>query len=156
LPRLIPNGFFNFIVMPAQAGISRGGRRCPAPEIPASAGMTGRKAGAETSRLVKANLLSSDRMKTILLPLALTPLLSGCIVHTAYNVATAPVRATAWTADKLTTSQAEADRNRGRRERKAEERQAREDRKAAREQRKQQEEATRRQAAYRQGGREPY
>jgi len=77
-------------------------------------------------------------------------MLSGCIVHTAYNVATAPVRATAWTADKLTTSQKEADRNRGRRERRMEERQARADRKAAREQRKAQE------AAARGAGKNPY
>jgi hypothetical protein len=96
-------------------------------------------------------------MKPVLLPLALLPLLSGCIVHTAYNVATAPVRATAWTADKLTTSQKEADRNRGRRERKAEERQAAADRKAARDQRRQQQEAARRQAAAaRQEGQGPY
>lgn len=61
-------------------------------------------------------------------------MLSGC-VSTAYHVVTAPVRATSWTVDKLTTSQSEADRNRGRRERKAEARAARDARKAAREQR---------------------
>lgn len=86
-------------------------------------------------------------MKSGLLCLMLVPLLSGCIVHTAYDVATAPVRATSWTVDKLTTSQAEADRNRGRRDRKAEERQAKADRTAAREARKQQEKAAREQAA---------
>jgi len=48
---------------------------------------------------------------------------------------TAPVHAAGWTVDKMTTSQAEADRNRGRRERKAEERQRKADRKAARRQR---------------------
>ena len=71
-------------------------------------------------------------MKPTLLPLVLVPLLAGCVVHTAYNVVTAPIRATAWTADKLTTSQKEADRNRGRRERKAEERQAKAERKLRR------------------------
>lgn len=62
-------------------------------------------------------------------------LLAGCVARTAYGVVTAPVRATAWTADKLTTSQSEADRNRGRREREAEERAAREQRRLARQQR---------------------
>lgn len=69
-------------------------------------------------------------------------MLPGC-VSTAYHVATAPVRVTSWTVDKLTTSQSEADRNRGRRDRKAEARQAKEARKVAREQRR---------AAERQGG----
>lgn len=62
-------------------------------------------------------------------------LLTGCI-STVGHVVTAPVRVVGWTADKLTTSQAEADRNRGRRERKAEEKQRREARKKARQKRK--------------------
>ncbi len=66
-------------------------------------------------------------------PFLLLPALAGC-VSTATHVVTAPVRAVGWTADKLTTSRAEADRNRGRRERKAE---ARERRKARREARRQ-------------------
>ena len=41
-------------------------------------------------------------------------LLSGCIVRTAANVVTAPVRAVGQAADWATTSQDEADRNRGR------------------------------------------
>lgn len=92
------------------------------------------------------------------LPLAaLLLLLPGCVVHTAYNVATAPIRATAWTADKLTTSQAEADRNRGRRERKTEERQARADRKAAEEQRREQKQAAKQEATTaREAGQAPY
>ena len=68
--------------------------------------------------------------------LALGFALSGCVVHTAANVATFPVRATGWTYNRLTVSQAEADRNRGRRERKAEKREAKEQRKLTREQRR--------------------
>lgn len=47
--------------------------------------------------------------------------LSGCI-GTVSKVVTAPVKAGAQAADWATTSQDEADRNRGREERKAEER----------------------------------
>jgi hypothetical protein len=75
-------------------------------------------------------------MKTIaliLLPLAL----GGCVVRTAANVATMPVRATSKVVDWTTTSQSEADRNRGRRDRKAEEKQRKEQRKAEREARRQ-------------------
>jgi len=72
-------------------------------------------------------------MKRLLLLPALLPL-AGC-VSTATHIVTAPVHAAGWTVDKMTTSQAEADRNRGRRERKAEERQRKADRKAARRQR---------------------
>ncbi len=79
------------------------------------------------------------RMRSGFLP-ALCLTLSGC-VSTVYHVATAPVRVTSWTVDKLTTSQSEADRNRGRRDRKAEARQEREARKAAREQRRAAEQA---------------
>lgn len=78
-----------------------------------------------------------------LLPILLVLPLSGCVVHAAYDVATAPIRATSWTVDKLTTSQAEADRNRGRRDRKAEARQAKEARKLAQEQREQAKQAAR-------------
>lgn len=65
--------------------------------------------------------------------------LSAC-VSTAAHIVTAPVRVAGWTADKLTTSQAEADRNRGRRERKAEKRDA----KAAHKAQKAREQADRR------------
>ena len=44
--------------------------------------------------------------------------LPGCIVRTAADVATAPVRAGAQVGDWATTSQEEADRNRGREMRK--------------------------------------
>ena len=65
-------------------------------------------------------------------------LLGGC-VGTAAHIVTAPIRATSWTVDKLTTSQSEADRNRGRRERKAEAR----ERRAAKQQARREREAER-------------
>ena len=59
--------------------------------------------------------------------------LSGCVVgavaSTAVGIATLPVRAAGYTADKLTTSQAESDRNYGRKMRKEDERRAKEERK---------------------------
>jgi hypothetical protein len=61
--------------------------------------------------------------------LALLPFtLGGCLAKTALDVATMPVKAVGWTADKMTTSQSEADENRGRELRHADERRAREDR----------------------------
>ncbi|MBB3928180.1 hypothetical protein GGR43_003922 [Sphingobium jiangsuense] len=57
-----------------------------------------------------------------MLPIAAL-LLSGCVAKTAWNVATVPVRAGSQAADWATTSQDEADRNRGREMRKEEERQ---------------------------------
>ena len=48
--------------------------------------------------------------------------LSGCLVRTAANVATAPVRAASKAVDLATTSQSEADENRGREIRRREER----------------------------------
>ena len=60
----------------------------------------------------------------ILLPLAL--MASGCLVRTAADVVTAPVRAGAQVVDWSTTSQDEADRNRGREIREEEERLGRE------------------------------
>lgn len=53
-------------------------------------------------------------------------MLSGCIVRTAADVVTAPVRAVGQVADWTTTSQDEADRNRGREIREEEERLGRE------------------------------
>jgi hypothetical protein len=75
-------------------------------------------------------------MSRVLALLLVLPLLGGCLVRTAADVVTAPVRAGAKVVDWTTTSQSEADRNRGRRERKAEAKQARE-------QRRQQQEAER-------------
>ena len=68
------------------------------------------------------------RMSVLLLALALT----GC-VRTVASVVTFPVKAAAQGVDWATTSQDEADRNRGRAIRKDEERQAKEARKAERE-----------------------
>ena len=70
-----------------------------------------------------------------LMPLAL--LLSGCIVGTAVDVVTLPVKAASKTVDVLTTSQSEADEKRGREIRKAEEREGKARRKAEREARRQ-------------------
>jgi hypothetical protein len=70
-------------------------------------------------------------MKMILAPLLLLSL-GGCIVSTAAHVVTAPVRVASKGVDWATTSQDEADRNRGRRERKAEKKQREEQRKAER------------------------
>lgn len=69
------------------------------------------------------------RIVLVLLPL----LLGGCLVRTAASVATAPVKAAGWTADKLTTSQSEADEKRGRELRKADEKRAKEDRRRQKE-----------------------
>jgi hypothetical protein len=59
--------------------------------------------------------------------------LGGCL-STAGKIVTAPVKAASWTVDKATTSQSEADRNRGREIRKQEEREAKEWRRAERQQ----------------------
>lgn len=61
--------------------------------------------------------------------------LSGCVARAAYDVATLPVRATSQVVDWTTTSQSEADRNRGRKERKQEQRDAKEARRQAKLQR---------------------
>jgi hypothetical protein len=63
------------------------------------------------------------RVLLLLLPLAL----GGCLVRTAADVVTMPVKAVGWTADKLTTSQSEADEKRGRELRKEDERRAKEE-----------------------------
>ena len=61
--------------------------------------------------------------------LALMPLtLGGCLAKTALDIATMPVKAVGWTADKMTTSQSEADEKRGRELRKQDEQRAKEDR----------------------------
>lgn len=56
----------------------------------------------------------------------IVPLLGGCVVKTAYNVATLPVKAGGKVVDWTTTSQSEADRNAGRRMRHQQEREERE------------------------------
>ena len=69
---------------------------------------------------------------TRLLPVLLLPLLSGCIAQTAIDVATLPVRVVSAGVDAVTTSQAEADRRRGRQIREEEERLGRLARRCAR------------------------
>jgi hypothetical protein len=69
-----------------------------------------------------------------LVPLAMS--LGGCIVGTAVDVVTLPVKAASKTVDVLTTSQSEADEKRGREIRKQEEREGKARRKAEREARR--------------------
>ena len=69
------------------------------------------------------------RVLLLLLPLAL----GGCLAKTAVDVATMPVKAVGWTADKLTTSQSEADEKRGRELRKEDERRAKEEKRRQKE-----------------------
>lgn len=72
------------------------------------------------------------RIVTIaLLPLAL----SGCIVQTAADIVTLPIKAASRTVDVLTTSQSEADLKRGRALREKEECIGREERRAKRQKR---------------------
>ncbi len=59
-------------------------------------------------------------MRAIILAIAVAPLLGGCI-STVGKVVTAPVKAVGKVADWSTTSQEEADRNRGRAMREREE-----------------------------------
>nr|WP_017666681.1 hypothetical protein [Sandarakinorhabdus sp. AAP62] len=65
-----------------------------------------------------------------LLLLSLPLLLGGCLASAAKTIITAPIKATGAVIDATTTSQDEADRNRGRAARKAEE-QAEKDRREA-------------------------
>jgi hypothetical protein len=76
----------------------------------------------------------------ILFAIALASLLSGCIARTAVDIVTLPVKAAGAGVDAMTTSQEEADRNRGRAIRKQEEREAKERRRAEKEQRRQERE----------------
>jgi hypothetical protein len=71
------------------------------------------------------------RMATAVLLSAGAATLGGCL-STAGKIVAAPVKAASWTVDKMTTSQSEADRNRGRAMRKQEEREARDCRRDAR------------------------
>ena len=61
----------------------------------------------------------------LILPIALLSL-SGCIAKTAVDIVTLPVRAVGQTADWMTTSQEESDRNYGKKMRKAEAREGKE------------------------------
>lgn len=76
-------------------------------------------------------------MRSLLPLIALLPLATGgCIAKTVVDVATLPVKAGAKAVDWSTTSQEEADRNRGREMREQEEREAKEARKREKECRK--------------------
>lgn len=61
-------------------------------------------------------------MRRLVLCLLAIPALGGCAASTLVNIATAPVRVVSKGVDLATTSQSEADRNRGRDLRKLEER----------------------------------
>ncbi len=76
--------------------------------------------------------LARARIAQILLISASAIGLGGCL-STAGKIVTAPVRVASWTVDKATTSQSEADRNRGRAMRQQEEREAKERRREQRE-----------------------
>ncbi len=77
----------------------------------------------------------------LLIPLGL--LLSGCLARTAVDLVTLPVKVAGEAVDAVTTSQAEADRRRGRQIREEEERLGREARRAERERRRAEREAAR-------------
>ena len=79
-------------------------------------------------------------MRMILL-LAAPLMLGGCILRTAADVVTLPVKAASAGVDAVTTSQAEADQRRGRELREAEEREGREARQREREARRARERA---------------
>lgn len=65
--------------------------------------------------------------KVVLITAAALPLLTGgCLAKGAADIVTAPVKVVSKTVDWTTTSQSEADRNRGRKMRKQEEREGRE------------------------------
>jgi uncharacterized lipoprotein YajG len=74
-------------------------------------------------------------MRMILL-LAAPLLLGGCLVRTAAQIVTLPVKAASAGVDAMTTSQSEADQRRGREIREAEEREGRAARQREREQRR--------------------
>ena len=69
------------------------------------------------------------KLLLLVLPLAL----GGCLARTAVDVVTAPVKVVGWSADKLTTSQSEADEKRGRELRKEDERAAKAERRRQKE-----------------------
>ncbi len=64
-------------------------------------------------------------MRRFILPLLMAPLLGGCvasaIASTAVSIVTLPVKVASAGVDKMTTSQSEADENRGKKARKADE-----------------------------------
>jgi outer membrane murein-binding lipoprotein Lpp len=75
--------------------------------------------------------------KTLVIALLGSFLLTGCIGTVVKTVVTAPIKAAGAVVDAATTSQAEADRNRGRAARKEEQRAEKDRKKAEKEARKQ-------------------
>lgn len=75
-------------------------------------------------------------MRRLILALALSPALSGCVAKTLVNVVTLPVRAASGAVDLATTSQSEADQKRGRQLREREARYGELERKLIREDRR--------------------
>jgi hypothetical protein len=73
----------------------------------------------------------------LVIALCLAVSLSGCVVHTAYDVAMVPVHAGGKVVDWTTTSRAEADRNYGRKMRKQQAREAKERRREEKREREQ-------------------
>lgn len=74
-------------------------------------------------------------MRGVLL-LSLPLLLGGCLVRTAADIVTAPIKVGSAVVDAATTSQSEADEKRGREIRKAEEREGKARRRAEKEERR--------------------
>lgn len=72
----------------------------------------------------------------VLIILMSSLIVSGCLARTAVDIVTLPIKVASKAVDVATTSQAEADRNRGRELRKADERERKERKRAAREQRR--------------------
>lgn len=85
-------------------------------------------------------VMAARRIGLALLGGAGLTMLAGCLARTAVDVVTLPVRAAGQTADWLTTSQEESDRNYGRKMRKQEAREGR----ALRRRQKEEERAARR------------
>jgi hypothetical protein len=79
-------------------------------------------------------------MRRAIIVLCLPLALGGCLARAAVDVVTLPVKAVGQGVDWMTTSQDEADRNRGRELRKQEERNAKERRRAERRAREEAEE----------------
>lgn len=76
------------------------------------------------------------RLPTLILATAAPLLLGGCLAKTALDVATAPIRVAGKAVDLATTSQSEADENRGRAMREREEQLGKLDRKYQKQQRR--------------------
>lgn len=105
-------------------------------DIAAVPGRRKRRSPGRIALVERGAARQSCRMKRAAILLILPPLLGGCLARTAIDVVTLPVRAVGQGVDWATTSQDEADRNRGRELRRQEERDAKERRRAEREERR--------------------